>query len=252
MNWNRLVFKTHKWLAAGVGLLTLVWFVSGIVLVLPLGWFGAPGPVSDEGPAGPGYNEATVTVPQALRVVEMAQGAAVDVTGIGLHRRAGRLLYAISTRRHGTHLVNALSGERLVINEDVARQFVGRAAPGAALGVVALLRAHDADYRYGPLPAYRVTMGDARRTSYYVAAETGEMRATNRGGRIRGFLAGLHSFDFLRPMMNRRGVSATLILFSAIGTLMSLFGLAILWIQFATWRARKRRAGSLWPGSERR
>jgi len=36
MNWSRFIFKTHKWLAVTAGLLTLIWFVSGVVMVLPV------------------------------------------------------------------------------------------------------------------------------------------------------------------------------------------------------------------------
>ncbi len=103
-----------------------------------------------------------------------------------------------------------------------------------------MVSVHDGDYRYGPLPAYRFRLNDARETNVYVAASTGEMRATNRGGRWRGFITGLHTFDFLHSAMSNRGVRVTLILTSVIGTLMSVFGLAILWIQLVNWRERRR------------
>lgn len=239
MSWNRFIFKTHKWLAVAVGLLTLAWFVSGIVMVTPPAWFGAPGPLSLDEAGGPQFQEIVVTVPQAIAAVEAA-GNAVEVTGAGFRRIAGRLLYEIATKEHGSHLVDALSGEPFAMDPATARQLASRALPAATLPEPALVTTHDTDYRYGPLPAYRFALGDSRATSVYVVAATGEVRATNRWGRLRGFIAGLHTFDFLHAVTSNRGVRGTLVLASLVGTLMSLFGLAILWIQFVNWRERRR------------
>ena len=239
MNWSRFIFKTHKWLAVTAGLLTLIWFVSGVVMVLPVSVFGAPGPLNTTGSAGPGYKEIAVSIPQAIASVEAGLGREVKVTGIDFRRIAGRLLYRVQTDRAGAHLVDAVSGERYVIDEAVARELLRLADPAASGGEMTLVREWDSDYRYGPLPAYRMSLGDAKRTNFYLGVETGEARATNRGGRWRGFLAGMHTFDFLRSWTNSVSHRLLLVVTSVIGTLMTLFGIAILWIQFVNWRARQ-------------
>lgn len=240
MSLNRFVFKSHKWLAVAAGLLTLIWFVSGIVMVLPVSIFGAPEPLSAAGPPGPGYKEIAVSIPQAIAAVEAGLGREVKVTGVEFRRIAGRLLYRVQTDGAGAHLVDALSGERYVIDEAVARELLRLADPAATGGELTLVREFDSDYRYGPLPAYRMTMSDAMRTNYYIGVETGEVRATNTGGRWRGFLAGMHTFDFLHGIASSRAVRLSLVGTSLVGTLMTLFGFWILWIQFVNWRARRR------------
>ncbi len=240
MTASTFVFKTHKWLAVAAGLLTLIWFVSGIVMVLPVSIFGAPGPKSTAGPSSPGYKEVTVTIPQAIAAVELGLGRAVKVTGIEFRRIAGRLLYRVQTEGSGAHFVDAVSGERYIINETVARELLRLANPAAASGEMTLVREFDSDYRYGSLPAYRLALGDAQQTNYYVGVDTGEVRATNSGGRWRGFIAGMHTFDFLRPVTSAWSHRVLLVGTSIAGTLMSLFGMAILCIQFVNWRARRR------------
>ncbi|MGH9795817.1 MAG: PepSY domain-containing protein [Candidatus Acidiferrales bacterium] len=241
MSWSRFIFKSHKWLAVGVGLLTLVWFVSGIVMVMPGRFFSPPATPDASGPPGPGYRDVAVTAPQAIAAAETAAGGEVEVTGVSFLRVAGRLLYQVKTAG-GSHLVDAVTGERFVIDEQVAREMVRRSVPGAEQGDMTLLRAYDLDYAIGPLPAYRVALDDGRDTKYYVAIENGEMRATNRAMRWRDMFIGLHTFRFLRHVMDGEGVRMTLILTSIVGTAMSVFGMAILWVQFVNWRARRKAA----------
>jgi len=136
--------------------------------------------------------------------------------------------------------VDSVSSERFVVDEAMARELLRLAYPAAVGGEMALVREFDSDYRIGPLPAYRLALADGQRTKYYIGVETGEVHATNTGGRWRGFLAGLHTLNFLRPVTSSRSHRALLAGTSAIGAVMSVFGLAILWIQFVNWRARRR------------
>lgn len=242
MSWSRFIFKSHMWLAVAVGLLTLVWFVSGIVMVMPGRLFSPPLPPDAGGPPGPAYRDVTVTAPQAIAATEAVVGGEVQVTGVSFLRIAGRLLYQVKTAAAGSHLVDAVTGERFVIDEQVAREMVRHSVPDAVQGELTLLDAYDLDYAMGPLPAYCVALDDGRGTKYYVAIENGEMQAMNRAMRWRGVVIGLHTFRFLRYVMDGEGVRITLILTSTVGTAMSVFGMAILWIQFANWRARRKAA----------
>jgi len=245
MNLTKVVFKTHKWLAVGAGLLTFIWFVSGCVMLLPPYVFGTVPRLQSKAPEpAPAYKEIAVTVPQAIAAVEAAVGQPVEATGVGFRRVTGKLCFEISTAKNGTHLVDALNGKRFEVTEDVARQLVmGLDVPRNDLPwSVSTVREYDADYGYGPLPVYRIAILDPAGTVYYVDATTGEMNATNRAGRLRGFLAGTHTLGFLQPAMGGRALRVTLILFSILGTVMSVFGFWILWIQFRNWRAGRKAA----------
>lgn len=240
MNLSRFVFKSHKWLAVATGLLTLMWFVSGIVMLVPVRFFGGPGFKSTEGPPGPDYRQVALSVPQAIATVETELGRTVKVTGMEFRRLAGRLFYRVQTDGAGSHLVDAVTGERYVIDEAAARELLRLVEPEAHVAAVTLVKDFDSDYTYGPLPAYRLVLADGSRTAYYISTDTGEIRGTNREGRWRSFIAGTHTFDFLRPVMTSAAHRLLLIGTSAIGTLMTVFGLAILWIQYVNWRARRR------------
>jgi hypothetical protein len=237
----RWVYKWHKWLAVSAGVLTLMWFVSGIVMVAPGSWIGPPPPIRPAGSwSGPGFRDVAVGVPQAIAAVEADLGGKADVTNVSFRRVAGRLVYHLETANHGSRLVDATDGKIFALNPHVVRQIVEGIAErtGPPLEVI-LLQEHDASYPQGPLPVYRVPLGDARGTVYYVEAETGEVRASNRATRFREFFSDLHGFGFLSAFMANEGRRATLILFSVAGTLMSIFGLWILWLQLRNWQRRR-------------
>jgi apolipoprotein N-acyltransferase len=73
-----------------------------------------------------------------------------------------------------------------------------------------------------------------------VTGETGEVRSTNRLGRIRGFISGLHVFAYLAPWMSNRSIQVTMVIAAAAGVAMTLFGAAILWIQLKHWWLARR------------
>jgi len=241
MNTTRLVYKSHKWLAVGVGLLTFLWFVSGIVMVLPQNLISRPPASAAAPPQTQTFRDATVTVPQAIVALETSLGHPVNVNEIGFRSLEAKLFYQISTAKNGTHLVNVVDGTRFVITQGVARQLAVRAAGGAgSLGEISLLRAYDSDYTRGPLPAYRVPANDGANTIYYVTGETGEVRSTNRLGRIRRFITGLHVFAYLAPWMSKRSIQVALVVASAVGAAMAILGVWILWIQLKNWRLARR------------
>ena len=239
MTLNRFVYKTHKWLAVGAGLLTLVWFASGIVMVMPgsiLGGAAAPEPAAGR----PDFQAMTVSVAQAIAAAEAVADAKLVVSQVELRPIEGRLYYQISAAKSGTHLIDAASGARLDITEEYAKQMASRlVGGGAAMQESETLTKYDIEYAYGPLPVFRFVFADPASTIVYVSAKTGELRASNRKGRIRALIAGTHSFDFLQPSLENRGRRMVLIAFSFVGLVMSIFGSWILWIQFQNWRARR-------------
>lgn len=240
MTLNRLVYKTHKWLAVGVGLFTLLWFASGIVMVLPRNLIGSAGPERAGSGAPPDYKGVSISVPQAISAAEAAAGGSVVTTDVNLRRIEGRLYYQISTAKSGSHLIDAVSGARLEITEEYAKQMAVRLIGGrGTVEESGLVRKVGAEYRFGPVPVYRFAFGDAARTAVYVSPVTGEVLTSNRTGRLSGFIAGTHTFEFFRPLMGQRWIKLGLVFFSFVGLVMSVFGTWILWIQFQNWRARR-------------
>lgn len=240
MTLNRLVYKTHKWLAVGVGFLTLVWFASGVVMMLPKGVLGGPRTGAGGNAAKPDFKGITITVPQAIAAAETAAGGNIVTTNVDVRDIEGRLYYLISTAKSGAHLIDAVSGTRLEITEEYATQMAARRAGGGAQPQETLLwKSHTPEYTFGPLPVYRISFDDGAATVVYVSKNTGEVTTSDRKGRIRGFIAGTHTFEFLKPMLLNRSIRALLMFFSFVGLCMSVFGGWILLIQFQNWRARR-------------
>jgi hypothetical protein len=235
MNWRPFLYKWHKWFAVAVGLLTFIWFASGVVMMLPSPLFGGkPGP---RGPAEQlDFRQAKVTVPQAIAVLETATGRPARITGVSMRRLRGRLLYSLATAGDKTYFVDAISGEPFSITEEIARQIaLSTLGEGASLGPVSQVKKYGWEYTWGPLPVYRFEANDAAGTIVYVAMDTGESRTSDRAGRTRALLADSHTLQFLRPLMPQWSVKLTMLVFSAVGVVMTLLGGAILWLQLRTW-----------------
>ena len=248
MTLQRFVFKTHKWLAAGVGLFTFLWFFSGIVMVMPLlrpagrpaGAAVAPGPQTDTEP----FRQIAVNIPQAIAAAEISASHALPIIHVVLRSVAGKLVYEIGTAGAGTYLIDAMDATRLIVNEELARQIASRAhkAP-VEWASIALLREHTDEYKYGPLPVYRLAANDSSSTHYFVNADTGDLAATStRSGRLRAMIVQMHTFGYLQPQLAATTASRVLLFFAAVGLLMSLFGGGILLLQLRNWFETRRRA----------
>lgn len=234
------MYWLHKWSAAGAVLLTLTWFASGIVLLFPSSWFIVPVRAGIGEGNSPGYREIKVSIPEAIALMEAELGQPLEIRAVALQKVAGRLVYQLQIPSRESHLVDAVTGERFVMDEETARRILERIAPGIPVRESSSVRALDVDYFNGPLPAYRFSMQDAALTNYYIAANTGEARATNRRTRWLRFLGGTHTLRFLSPLLGATAVKGVLLLFSGVGTLMTLFGTVILWLQFRSWLEGRR------------
>src|SRR5712692_1931935 len=160
MTFQRFVFKTHKWLAVGLGLFTFFWFLSGILMVLPL-------PRDSQSPVAPPHAEASprdsqpyrqvaVSVPQAIAAAEAAAGHPLSVTSVSFGALPGKLAYQIGTNS-GVFLINSVDGNRIVITPELAGQIaVGALGRTAVWRTPVLLREHTSEYKYSALPAYRL------------------------------------------------------------------------------------------------
>lgn len=249
MTLQRFVFKTHKWLAAGVGLFTFLWFLSGIVMVTPLARSGGR-PAAAGGAAGTpqrdaeSFRQIAVNVPQAIAAAEIAAGHPLAIQHVWLRTLAGKLIYEIGDASGGAFLIDAMNATRLMVNEDLARQ-IAASAHGAPVewSSIALVREHSSEYKNGPLPAFRFAANDSKASLYFILPETGEItNSSTRAGRLRTMIVQMHMFGFLQPEMQPRTVAKVLTFFGAVGLLMSLFGGGILALQLRNWLGARRRA----------
>ena len=84
---------------------------------------------------------------------------------------------------------------RVEFSDSLARSLARRALIDTTVAMsLTRLATHDARYSFGPLPAYRVEVGDAAGTIIHVAAD-GSLNPTTRFSRFRAVMGQLHEFQ---------------------------------------------------------
>ena len=237
----RFIYQSHKWLAVVVVATTLCWFISGVVMVLPGSWRTLSQNLtlaSDADPrlsGTPEFEDARVTVPSAIGAVRAQAGKPVRITSVKLRRLPGRLSYEVATFDR-VYLVDAVSGEVFTLNESLAAQIAAATVgPRTSLGPVTIQRETTSDYR-GPVPAYRIPVSDGKGTVLYVVGPPVDVRYSDRLSRRLNPIAGWHELQFLRPLLSGSAVRLTMLVSAVLGTLMSVAGTVILFLQFQRWR----------------
>lgn len=190
-SWLRLSRRWHRWGAWVVGLVVLLWTVTGIFMVLP-------------GPAVPREVVANERIsltddllaPQAA-LARATAGELPPIRGLELRRLDGRLVYRVSTMRGAPLLVDARNGDPVIIDDSmavrIARDLAGVDAPVAR---VERLERNDTLYR-GSLPATRVVFAKPGTTVIHVAADGTTSFGVPRQ-RLKGIMGRLHTFSIPR------------------------------------------------------
>ena len=115
----RMMYKVHKWLAVTVGAFITVWFISGVVMILPP---LSPGSASQGAPAPVDFQEITVSPAKAVASLAKALGAPPQVTSVSLGRILDVVVYRVTTQSSGSYLINARSGQVFTITPELAEQ----------------------------------------------------------------------------------------------------------------------------------
>ena len=207
--------KIHKWLGVSAGLFIAVWFISGILMVLPLGTLPALVQKRPE----INFEEFTLSPAQAIVALNQVTREPVQVTSVSFTRIRHTLAYKISARSGRSFLVDARSGEVLTITrqfaEQIARDDLSSEAPVLD---VSLITSPGLPYGKGPLPVYRVVFDDSQRTISFVSLNDGRVRRTDHWSRLRDTILHLHTLDTL--IIDQEGLRKALLVF------LSLLGLA--------------------------
>ena len=250
-DWRRVLIYTHRWLGIGGGLVFLVWFASGVVMM----YERMPRLTPEE-------RLARLPILDAARIrVSLADAAATagvtpDRVRVGM--AGARPVYRLDTSGHWT-TVFADSGERL-----------DTMTPGDTVRVVQALFPEHASTLAAPeritapdqwlldggltrfLPMQRVALGDADGTVVYVSERTADivMKTTARG-RAWGYAGAVLHWTYFTPFRVQRELwRYTIIWVALVGSVMCLTGLVIgVWRFSPSKRFRLRRVASHSPYS---
>jgi hypothetical protein len=227
LDWKTLFIYVHRWTGIVLGLVFVVWFVSGIAMMyvrMPV--------LSDA--------ERLGHVPpldlSAARVSPDAAMRANDVKGGPVQLEMfydGRPIY----RFGGDVKVYADTGERVPgVGEAAALEMVRRWVPPQFAGTVlydGYLLDSDVWTLYGAqrsaMPLHRISVGDPAGTVYYVSETTGEMNhKTDRRGRFWGFLSGVLHYIYIPAFRRNAELWREVVGWGAVvGSVMALLGLVV-------------------------
>ena len=230
---SQRMYKIHKWLAVSVGAFFLAWMISGIVMILPRPLLESKGPAMSN---VIDIRKVSVSAQEAVAKLTTKLGEMPQVKEMTLKRIADTDVYEIHTASHGSHLIDAQSGEPFSITAQRAEGIAkGQMVPGARILQIELLSQHTFDYSWGPLPAYRIVFEQDPSIVYFVSAHDGTVQRSDRESRIRSAIESLHTLDPVKLFSEREAVRKGLLF------LLSLIGIAAVGIGFYLALPRQRR-----------
>ncbi len=227
LDWKSLFIYVHRWTGLAFGLLFVVWFISGVVMMyvrMPVlsvaERLGHVGPID--------LSTATLTPAEAL------QANGLKSTGLRLEMAYdGRPLY----RFDGNQKVYADTGERVSgADSEEALALIRRWVPGEFADTVrydGYLLDSDLWTLYSAqrsaMPMHRISVGDPAGTVYYVSEKTGEVNhKTDRRGRFWGFLSGVLHYIYIPAFRRQTTLWQQVVGWGAVaGAVMALLGLVV-------------------------
>jgi hypothetical protein len=227
----RVLIYTHRWLGIALGVMFVLWFISGVIMM----YARMPALADAERLARlPAINAASIReAPPAP-----ADG---EISRLTISTLEGRPIYRI-TANGRTEIAFADSGGRVPpVDADQAMR-IARAFDGGHRAVRYQERLTDADQWSfgirGRMPAHRIAVDDAAGTELYVTEDGGAVvLKTNASGRFWGWTGAVVHWLYFTPLRRNGALwNQVIVWLSIAGTVMCLAGIA-----WGTWRLAPRR-----------
>ena len=182
--------RIHKWVGLIIGLQFLLWAISGTAMAL-LDMEEVEG-----GPAAQSLTAPAVPNPTAWPRVQQAL-VGQPATGLKLRSLPQGPVYQVTTKQ-GVHLFSATEGSPVLIDSAKASSIARSTHPKSApVKSVVALKELPLAVRDHQLPIWQVDFNDARNSSYFISASTGEVLARrNDTWRWWDFFWMLHIMDY--------------------------------------------------------
>ena len=194
----------HRYLGVAIGLLMVMWFVSGIVMMYV--------PFTQVADTERLRFQPPISWQFCCRYGGLSDEATVIRAQVENHLGAPAMRLRIPGQPDS--LFDLAQGARVPIDADVARKVVSEAAPNVikrSASIVAYDQVPFDQFTLGRaqrdlmLPVYRVILADEEQTRYYLDPNTGALlqRADATGRWHRWLFSGLHRLDFTEWMRTR-------------------------------------------------
>jgi hypothetical protein len=227
----RVLVYTHRWLGIACGVLFVVWFVSGIVMM----YARMPGLGASERLA-----RLTAIQPALIRTPPPVPSHG-EITRIVISTLEGRPVYRV-TAQGRTDIAFADSGDKVPAVDAEQALRIARTFDGGHREVRYEARLADADQWSfavrGRMPLHRIAVDDAAGTRLYVTEHGGEVvLKTTASGRFWGWAGAVLHWIYFTPLRRNAALWNEVIVWTSIaGTLMCIVGIA-----WGAWRLAPRR-----------
>lgn len=215
---KRQLHLWHRWLGIALGLLVLLWFGSGVVMMY------VPYPALTE------PERQAWLAPLDARAVRLSAGEAWQAAGqdgmpaaVRLNTVAGRPAYhfqpaAGAAGAQGPVSVWADSGTILQVDDKLAAATALAATPGA--GLRAIERIDLDQWTFGRVaahrPLHRVALDDAAGSVHYISGRTGELvRDTTRSERAWNWAGSVIHWLYFTPLRDKTGAWRQAVMWSS-------------------------------------
>ncbi len=203
----------HKWIGVGVGLILVMWLVTGIVMGLPNSSGVGPGRTSPD----VAWMDATLSPADAVRLVQEQDTTGAELNSVTLHTVLEQPVYRVALKRQRGTLISAVTGDRIEIDRDMAVQIANATfTTPPRVTSVERLTAHSMTYPNGRLPVFRIAYNDEPSTVLFIIQDEGTVVSTDRRRRTRATLASLHDFHALRVTLGRASIQEVVLVGSGL------------------------------------
>ena len=229
----------HRWIFIFMGVVMLVWLISGILMSVPQYWFG--GVTRYHQPTAE-FRAVNLSPAEAIARFEQQHGDRLDVERIWLVQIEDTPLYRIMAANAVSGFINGLTGEPFefqpALAERLARQKFNIDTP---LLESIRLTAHNHTYPFGELPVHRLRFEQYSGQYYYVNEKDASVSRSTILSRIYNGITSLHDFSPLDTLADNLKLRMPLLVLTG---LLSLAGTIIgVILIFPLRRKRRRSAG---------
>ena len=232
VEWRRVLIYTHRWLGIAGGVLFVMWFASGIVMMYArMPELSAAERLARLAPID--WSAARVSIADAARHAAACGEGGQPCERVRISMLGDRLVYRVQ-RRGEPITIFADTGERLrELTEDQAIDLARQFAPQHASTLRYETRLTDPDQwtligdARRTMPLHRLSLGDPDDTDIYISAKTGEVvMKTTGSGRRWGYLGAVLHWIYFTPLRRHGPLWNQLIIWSSLaGCVLCLSGI---------------------------
>ncbi len=191
---RKIIRKTHKWVFIFVGIFSLLWVATGVIMSLPV--HGDWKKLTVQNKTGSeDYSSVTMSPAEAVARLKKEKPSFSLARSIHFENIQGRIMYAITDQDKKNHLIDAHTGEYYAFSANVAESYA-RKIYGIKEPILenVVINNHGVGYLWGELPVYRLQFEGHASEEYYVSPVNARVLKHTIYTKISNISSMLHTF----------------------------------------------------------